>query len=57
MQLEFSLNEAKNGLVVKGAEIEGEVTIPRTAEYEGKIWVRPKLVKICFIAKESITFL
>lgn len=38
MQLEFSLNEAKNGLVVKGAEIEGEVSIPRTAEYEGKIY-------------------
>ena len=33
MQLEYSLNEAMNGLVVKGATIDGEVAIPRTAEY------------------------
>ena len=38
MQLEFSLNEAKNGLVVKGATIDGEVVIPSAAEYEGKIY-------------------
>ena len=38
MQLEYSLNEAMNGLVVKGATIDGEVAIPRTAEYEGIIY-------------------
>ena len=38
MQLEFSLNEAKNGLVVRSAKVDGEVVIPSTAEYEGKIY-------------------
>ena len=38
MKLEYCLNEAKNGLVVRGTTIEGEVVIPCSAEYEGKTY-------------------
>ena len=50
MELNFELNETKDGLVVTGGkDLEGELVIPSEQEYEGQLFPVMKITAGAFV--------